>query len=120
MNMRSFYQSNNVRRTNSDSNLGRSLETNPSSRNNETLVPNGAGEPNAPNPLRQISLENLTQRANLFIGNVYRGRSARDAPSLSNNAITTTMNTLRRNLAMRLLSAVSESQQEQNNDGGVS
>ncbi|XP_008202985.1 probable serine/threonine-protein kinase DDB_G0277165 [Nasonia vitripennis] len=119
MNMRSLYQSNNVRRTNSDSNLGRSLETNSSSRSNEILVPNVTVEHIPQNLQRQISIENLAQRANLLIGSAFRERS-RDGPSLSNDALASTMNTLRRNLAMRLLSAVSESQQEQNNDRGAS
>jgi hypothetical protein len=105
----------NVRQTNSDSNLGRSLNTLMSSGNNESIIPNTNNmEQNSLNLMRQINTDDLTQRSALPSPNAQQGfnRLAHDLSS-SSNEVLADLNTLRRNLALHLLSTVIVSPQEQ-------
>lgn len=107
----------NVRRTNSDSNLGRSLD-NPRA-GNETLVP----EHSLPSPLHQhpprhqlMSAENLSQRASAASAMLNQnGRFGRLFSS--SNEVLADLTSVRRNLALRLLSSVIVPPAEQHQPG---
>ncbi|XP_011503255.1 PREDICTED: probable serine/threonine-protein kinase DDB_G0277165 [Ceratosolen solmsi marchali] len=109
----------NVRRTSSDSNLGRLIDSVTSTQINEPAVPTTITEQNFPNSSRQINVEDPIQQAAQFNPNDQQefNRLAYDMSS-SSNEVLADLNTLRRNLALQLLSTVIVSPQEPNNNNG--
>ncbi|KAJ8669288.1 hypothetical protein QAD02_000547 [Eretmocerus hayati] len=101
----------NVRRTNSESNLGRPPDNLTNPRLNEmNTSQNNVGS----NAVRAMNADNLTQQAIPLRRNPQRenGRYPRDSPT-SVNEVLADLHLLRRNLALRLLSSVMASPQDQ-------